>query len=101
MRNQIQMLGFLNQIVSSHSIASKGNKITAKKLINHRSFTNFTLTYLKTNEVSIKVGSYTKRLACEDSLVQLLGEFTAIDEATYKAAGKRLDEEWELSRIAQ
>lgn len=72
MRPQAQLGAYLNQILTSHTIVINGNKIYGKKAINHRSFSNFVITYLKNGMVSLKIGNWSERYDNESELMNTL-----------------------------
>lgn len=77
MRNQIEMYNYLKDIITSHSISMKGNKIIAKRKYKiGDSFASFIISYLKNGEASVKCTSYpsrTLRFNNDDDLICHLG----------------------------
>lgn len=93
MRNQIQMLGFLNENISSHEFKSGNNKIYGKKLIGSRSFCNFTITFLKNvkDQISLSMQGVTKRYKDENELIRVLGSVAIVEYNLYNNASYELD----------
>lgn len=81
MMNINKMFEYLQQNLISHTVKIEDNKIKAKKKHNWGRFLNFTLTYLKNNEVSLSlsVPSKTRRYNSNTDLFRDLGAFASVE----------------------
>lgn len=82
MRTQIQMYEYLLKKLPSHNVEMVGNKIIAKKLIMSRSFSNFSINYLKNGQVSLSImvkSAKTIRYSDDEILFRNMGSFSLIN----------------------
>lgn len=80
MMNQKEMFNYFQERLHSHDVTLEGNKIKGKRLINSRSFSSFTIRFLKnSNEVSINTGhGVTLRYSDQDELFCIMGAFSRL-----------------------